>query len=886
MANQAFAEARPLFSLVSAVYNVADYLSEFIESIESQTLPPNQLQVIMVDDGSTDDSLEILQRWCDRRPNLVTVVSKPNGGQSSARNLGLEYATGHWVTFPDPDDVLVPGYFDEVATFAQKHPSTVMIATRRVLFDEGTGVQRKHPADNLFTKRDRLRNLDNDTAHFHGSAPAAFLRLDEVARIGLRFDERIRPNFEDAHFCCRYLLQVRVPLVAFLSKAVYLYRKRLDKSSTLDRSWIDPKRMLAVPEFGFLPLAQEAVAQRGCMPGWLQSMLLYELTWYFRTEERIPPTATAAHGEVGERFVGLLRSLLGYFDPDVIDSYADPRLSPTARDVLLHGLQDAKWHSPFVMVDRFDVRQELMRVRFRFTSDLPSETYYVDGAVRQPVHAKVRSIRYFGQVLLHERIVWLPSGALGVRLDDADVSPVLDEPARRNRFLEGVRIQRRLAPATTETSPREALSIADRVLIRLARTRAVQRVFGQAWVLLDRIDNANDNAEFLFRWLRRHRREKVNAWFVVCKDTVDYRRLRGAGYKRIVPYGSRRWKLLMLNAEHLVSSHADVQVVQPKEITHLAGRRTWRVSFLQHGVTKDDISQWLNAKDFDLVVTTTPAEHASLVADGSSYVYTTREVVATGMPRLDLLRRAARAVPAERRNLILLAPTWRQWLAVDIDPATGLRRVDAAAFAQSDFYQSWHGLVCSAELKDLAQRNDATITILLHPNLQRIAEHFQVPNHVTKLGYEGEDVRALFARSRVVVTDYSSISFDAAYIDRPVVYFQFDHDQVRHGGHLGRLGYFNYERDGFGPVVNSVDTALAAVGSVMEAGGVPAPEYQARIDATFVDRNGRCTLRTYRAILDSTRRVTRVSAAKSIAAQAGESLLTDQDELEPVSTLR
>ena len=66
--------------------------------------------MIAVDDGSTDDSLDLLRSWAERRPDHVTVITKENGGQSTARNLGLESARGEWVTFTDPDDVLDPAY--------------------------------------------------------------------------------------------------------------------------------------------------------------------------------------------------------------------------------------------------------------------------------------------------------------------------------------------------------------------------------------------------------------------------------------------------------------------------------------------------------------------------------------------------------------------------------------------------------------------------------------------------------------------------------------------------------------------------------------------------------------------------------------------------------
>jgi len=114
----------PRFSIVTAVYDVERYLEAFIAAVEAQTFPADRFEVVAVDDGSTDGSARILAEWAARRPDLVRVLTKENGGQSTARNLGLEHARGEWVTFTDPDDIIEPGYLTEVDRFLEKHPET------------------------------------------------------------------------------------------------------------------------------------------------------------------------------------------------------------------------------------------------------------------------------------------------------------------------------------------------------------------------------------------------------------------------------------------------------------------------------------------------------------------------------------------------------------------------------------------------------------------------------------------------------------------------------------------------------------------------------------------------------------------------------------------
>jgi CDP-glycerol glycerophosphotransferase (TagB/SpsB family) len=144
------------------------------------------------------------------------------------------------------------------------------------------------------------------------------------------------------------------------------------------------------------------------------------------------------------------------------------------------------------------------------------------------------------------------------------------------------------------------------------------------------------------------------------------------------------------------------------------------------------------------------------------------------------------------------------------------------------------------------------VGFLPHPNLQPLLPHLDLPAHVEKVTYEG-DVQDLFARTRVLITDFSSVAFNAAYLDRPVVYFQFDEDVVLGGGHVGRGGYFEYRRDGFGPVTSTPAEAVQATIDALGHGRTPASPYAERIAATFPERDGRCCERVVAAIRASAR---------------------------------
>lgn len=834
---------------------MARYLDEFIDSIESQEIDRSSFEVVVVDDGSTDGTLARLRRWAEQRPDRVTVLTKENGGQSSARNLGLEHARGEWVTFTDPDDVLDPAYLTEVDGFLAKNPQTPMVGTYRVFLDDVTGeIKDSHPLRGHFAGKNALRYLDGWPTHFHGSAPAAFFRLARIRELGLAFDPEVRPNFEDGHFSVRYLLADERPAIGFVKTAVYRYRKRSDSSSTLQTSLANPDRYTRAMRNGYLAVLRQSLAGRQHPPEWLQTYIVYELSWYFTSQDAHAGTAGSATGAVADEFHALMGEICALLEPHVIESFWLRALRPSLRFILLHGYADRTWRQESARVDQLDQRRGLARVRYHFTGPVPEEIVLSGGAAVHPAATKTRSIAYHDRTLLHERILWVSTrSTIRIRVDGRPLK-LVTEPSALPRYGLSPGLLRRAFEddvAHPPVAPAQKLSARDRGLVQLAASPPVRKRFADAWVLMDRIHDADDSAEVLFRYLRK-RRPEINAWFVIESGTPDWERLKRAGYKRLVAHGSTLWKMLMLNARHLISSHADLPVVAPPAIVRL-GRPTWQFTFLQHGVIKDDISGWLNPKVIDTFVTSTRQEHESIAGDDNAYVFTSKEVKLTGLPRFDKLRRIGKSVPEDQRDLILLTPTWRQWLLPPLAKGSQQRSVQDD-FHRSEFAQQWLALLRSNALADLCRSSGLRVGFLPHPNLQSAVPGMDLPTGIEVLSYDVEDVQQHFARAAVVVTDYSSTAFNAAYIDRPVVYFQFDADKVLGGAHVGRQGYFRYDRDGFGPVTTSVAAAELAIDEIVRAGRSPAPEYQRRIDETFPHRDGRCSKRVTEAILASEKR--------------------------------
>lgn len=117
----------PKLSIVIPVYNCRNYLGECIDSILSQTY--TDYEVLLVDDGSTDDSGKLCDELAERHPDRIRVFHKPNGGASTARNFGLDNARGNYIGFVDSDDVILPDMYQTLVETIESQDVDIVTST-------------------------------------------------------------------------------------------------------------------------------------------------------------------------------------------------------------------------------------------------------------------------------------------------------------------------------------------------------------------------------------------------------------------------------------------------------------------------------------------------------------------------------------------------------------------------------------------------------------------------------------------------------------------------------------------------------------------------------------------------------------------------------------
>ena len=271
-------------SLVVPCYNVAHYIDQFIETVVGQSSGLAGLQVILVDDGSTDETPAKARMWAGKYPDVIEYCHQSNAGVSGARNTGLERARGDWVSFPDPDDLLADDYLDRVRQhiWEQGEDNTAIVACKIVMLHEQTGLILDDHVLTYRFKNGVVVQTVADLSFVQLQVNSAFYQRKRLLEWGLRFDTQLKPGFEDALLANQYLIRSRPEQrVVFAADAVYTYRKRASADSLQDLAGTKPEFWTSQPK-GWLHLLEDAKRQLGAIPPFVGRVVLYNMKGHLR----------------------------------------------------------------------------------------------------------------------------------------------------------------------------------------------------------------------------------------------------------------------------------------------------------------------------------------------------------------------------------------------------------------------------------------------------------------------------------------------------------------------------------------------------------------------------------------------------------------------------
>jgi len=582
--------------------------------------------------------------------------------------------------------------------------------------------------------------------------------------------------------------------------------------------------------YAYVDLLHYANSLNGAIARFVQRAVLYEVLWQIRQLIDHPERTAFLTDAEREEFFGLLKEIFVRIDRATIDMLD---CSEEHKVGLLSLMKNARRPVTSVYVRQHDLAKELIQFSYYSPDPQNNAAVCVDDRPVRLQHVSRRRSKFLGRTYFFEHFFWVPIGQhnyVSIRVD-GDICGL----KRGNTHIGVMATLEELDLAIKPMPPNEAsLSKSMRELRRAAASAAAKEKYNRCWLLMDRSGKADDNAEHLYRYLLSIGKAD-KAFFVLQPDSADFPRLEAEGFQ-LIPFDSREHHIALINAAFLISS----QKVRGSLILDQIGHNTARFVYLQHGVIQGDQSLWMNTMDVARLITSTPDEYASIAASDTDYKVSTKETVLTGMCRYDRLGALPRSA-----SIVLIMPTWRKYL---VGKNVGNRNGRSDQFGHSKYALGWRSLVRSSRLKMLADEHGLRLVFCPHPRVARYIEHCKLPDYVSLCDPSAAtSLQPVFADTAVLITDYSSVAFEMAYLEKPAIYYQFDKAEFFAGGHTYERGYFDYEQKGFGPVCETVENLLDQLELIL-SGNEP-PHYAARRRATFPYRDGKCCERVYDSIL-------------------------------------
>ncbi|WP_407392554.1 CDP-glycerol:glycerophosphate glycerophosphotransferase [Methanobrevibacter sp.] len=883
-------KSKKIFSVVMACYNCENYLDETIGSLLNQTLSfEENIEVILVDDGSTDSTNEICQKYLNKYPNNIIYLYQENKGQGSARNLGLKHINGKYVNFLDSDDKLSKNTFEEVLKFFKKHQEVPFVTIPLIFFDAQSG---DHPLNYKFDE-DKVVNLNKNWDYIQLHANSSFFKAGTFDKYLFATDII---SSEDTLMINKLLIDN--PTYGILKTPKYYYRKRDNNTSTLDKANYRKEYYLDRLNKYFKELINYAQNKYGEVPKFIQYLIVYDLQWMFNLDD--------AHevleiDEIEEVYVAI-KDLLNHLEDEVILSLKEDKLNiahhlltlkysnvnvdlngvVTCQDI--HSSYDGKTAQVFSgtkPIDQLDIHKIWIDI-----CEIKGNIFYLSGYLMSFFNdedIEIEIIKNSKETYKAKRVYYQNTAKhfLGCTLEDrynfdceipveddctidirtqfvgenstkdsifslpidfsyyARLSTLSNYSISKNHFLILKGRTFKISNYSYLKMIRAEIPILLRVLKRheqyypsIFLTRLIYLLLypiyrnKRIWLFMDKIDVADDNAEHLYKYCL-NKKDNISKYFALDKNSSDFKRL--SKIKNLIAFNSFKHRLMYLFAEKVISSHPDDEILNPfinKTEESYAGLNNSDKIFLQHGVTKDNVSSWLKKfeKNLKLIVTVSDDEKKSFLDPG--YNYDEKIIQVLGFPRFDSLEKT------NPQKQIIIMPSWRKKLLYASEDQ----------IRESEYFKHINSLINNEKLIKIAKKHNYKIIFKPHPRVYEYIHLFDTNDYIEI--DEDNIYQELFRNSALMITDYSSVAFDFAYMEKPVIYYQYAKD------YNFEEGYFKYKTMGFGEVIKNENELIEIIEGYLENNCQMKDEYKNRVNSFYKYKDKNNCERVYNAILN------------------------------------
>ena len=855
-------------SVIIPIFNCEEYIRDCVKSVLNQDYNDlSKIQIILVDDGSTDGSLNVCNELKNSINELtIDIITGPNGGVSSARNKGLDIAKGKYILYLDADDFISKNALSSLVEFFDKHYDEIDIVTYNFYrYMQATKKKRKFDRSKNFNRGTDVYDLDGDD--FYVVQPSMNVFVKNYYKDNVKFDTTIKYH-EDTKY--NTMIMMKKKKIGFVEEARYYYRKYLGQVTDIKSN----------AYFNFYDM---------------MNLFNYCIENYTREDGKIEKNIQALIVHViRSKLLGKIQNLFPNFNDEKETEDARKSLIEVLKkvdnEIIVNDMNLDKYHKMYLL--------QLKEIDFDIYSSHGNKiTINSKGTVLEVINDidivysrfKVKNGKIKIMAHLRSPILWLRKPKLFFQYTDAENNKIKEEIKLKDTNAELYKTNARVAKFYGFEYTVDLKIVKDfEFKVAIDDNNMQVRTFFDSWTPFNskvrsyKIYDGKTRVQYkknkflithpkkktrrkdVIRAIKRYNKvnprinfyrlfakPSKNIWIyndragvfdngylqfkhdVAIKDGIKrYYALDGKMDKskftfkerrHVIKFGSFKHKLLFLKSDKIITSFANLQEYAPfaKKINCYKDILKYDLIYLQHGVLHATALK-IYSKEFtpiDKIVVSSEFEEKNFI---NKYNYSEEDLIKSGMPRLD--DKNENTIP---ENRIIFAPSWREYLIGGM--VNRKRNTDEKKFLNSNYYKNTIEFFKNEKLLKVLKEKNIVIDFKLHPIFEPYSKCFkEIENDNITVTIGNTDLN----KYKAFITDFSSYQFDFVNLARPICYFVPDMQEFKAGLNSYRELDLKYE-DAFGKLCLTSDDLVDEIIKIINSNFEPETIYKKRMEDFF-----------------------------------------------------
>lgn len=837
-------------TVIIPFYNNSKFIEEAIESVLYQNYPSDKIEIILINDNSTDDGAIKIKKFLNF-DNIVFINKNKNEGVSKARNDGIKIAKGKYIFLLDGDDYISKNTIRSVVNFFNKNENEIDLVTYPIYMkvnDSAPKLQKKYE---YFNGKTGIYELEKYPYINQTTINVAFKNNKNVW-----FDESIYLA-EDQKFVTNIIMEKKK--IGFCNDATYIYRRYGGGiSQTKNHIFYCFDDIMKFNEY-----LVEKYLVNNILPKYIQVMILNTLEWRLKSDMLFP---YHYKGKKFEKALDRIFKFLKYIDVDTIYNYDmsknDKFYWLKKKKSLIKLIE--KNGKLLLFIDGKEVdcdnKLEITFNHFKIKNDklyimgtvdtLLSYTNFQFSIIKNNNVTEKVNVKLFESKLSYNKsnmkLNDIQAFELTLNLNNTkefffniesennkipikyNFNRYIDEIKTSNLYIIECKKNKFIVKNASFTNKfkcffRKNFQLLNKPKVLFYRLASLfYRTKKEIWLYYD--FNSLDNAYYQFEHDIKMD-DNIKRYYVFNSSNKELlKNISPALIDKIINFKSFKSKMLFLNSTKILSSNSSINAYCPfgHSRKQYADIVNYDFIYLQHGILHASLPLLYSKErtEIDKFIISSEFEYKNLI---ENYGYNKDDLVKTGMPRFDFLN-----LSNNPKNKIIFAPSWRIYLC---NPNNINQKKDVSEinkFLSSNYYKDIYQFISSDKLSKLLIRNNIILEIKLHPYFKEYQKFFKVECPNVKMIFEDIDL----SDYKMFITDFSSFQFDFIRFVRPIVYFIPDIDEFNAGLHTYKDLDLKQD-DAFGENAKSADDLINIIEKTINSNFRVDNKYEKRMTNFF-----------------------------------------------------